>query len=90
MACYVFFAKIFPRCCFFPLRYNILTQEEAQSVYDAKYYGGQCETVYNSEWRKLQYDPTCERLYYGDDEKYFRKPYNFLQYHFDVGLIEMA
>ncbi|XP_003495798.1 complement component C8 alpha chain [Cricetulus griseus] len=66
------------------LGYNILTQEEAQSVYDAKYYGGQCETVYNSEWRKLQYDPTCERLYYGDDEKYFRKPYNFLQYHFDA------
>ncbi|CAH6790591.1 C8a [Phodopus roborovskii] len=66
------------------LGYNILTQEPAQSVYDAKYYGGQCETVYNSEWRKLQYDPTCERLYYGDDEKYFRKPYNFLKYHFEA------
>ncbi|XP_052574254.1 complement component C8 alpha chain isoform X2 [Peromyscus californicus insignis] len=64
--------------------YNILTEEEAQSVYDAKYYGGQCETVYNGDWRKLQYDPTCERLYYGDDEKYFRKPYNFLKYHFDA------
>lgn len=66
------------------LGYNILTQQEAQSVYDAKYYGGQCETVYNGDWRKLQYDPTCERLYYGDDEKYFRKPYNFLKYHFEA------
>lgn len=75
---------------FFQFRYNILTQEEARSVYDAKYYGGQCETVYNGEWRKLQYDPVCERLYYGDDEKYFRKPYNFLKYHFEVSLMEMA
>nr|XP_001114403.2 complement component C8 alpha chain [Macaca mulatta]XP_005543304.1 PREDICTED: complement component C8 alpha chain [Macaca fascicularis] len=66
------------------LGYNILTQEDAQSVYDATYYGGQCETVYNGEWRELRYDPTCERLYYGDDEKYFRKPYNFLKYHFEA------
>ncbi|XP_049731925.1 complement component C8 alpha chain [Elephas maximus indicus] len=66
------------------LGYNILTQEEAQSVYDASYYGGQCETVYNGEWRELRYDPACERLYYGDDEKYFRKPYNFLKYHFEA------
>nr|XP_014592983.2 complement component C8 alpha chain [Equus caballus] len=66
------------------LGYNILTQEESQSVYDARYYGGQCETVYNGEWRELRYDPTCERLYYGDDEKYFRKPYNFLKYHFEA------
>ncbi|XP_007945606.1 complement component C8 alpha chain [Orycteropus afer afer] len=66
------------------LGYNVLTQEEAQSVYDARYYGGQCETVYNGEWRELRYDPTCERLYYGDDEKYFRKPYNFLMYHFEA------
>lgn len=56
-----------------------------QSVYDARYYGGQCETVYNGEWRELRYDPACERLYYGEDEKYFRKPYNFLKYHFEVG-----
>ncbi|EPY78786.1 complement component C8 alpha chain [Camelus ferus] len=68
------------------LGYNILTQEEAQSVYDASYYGGQCETVYNGEWRELRYDSACERLYYGDDEKYFRKPYNFLKYHFEVPL----
>uniref|UniRef100_A0A8D2ARQ4 Complement C8 alpha chain n=1 Tax=Sciurus vulgaris TaxID=55149 RepID=A0A8D2ARQ4_SCIVU len=66
------------------LGYNILTQKETQSVYDARYYGGQCETVYNGEWRELRYDPTCERLYYGDDEKYFRKPYNFLKYHFEA------
>uniref|UniRef100_A0A8C6RKF5 Complement component 8, alpha polypeptide n=1 Tax=Nannospalax galili TaxID=1026970 RepID=A0A8C6RKF5_NANGA len=66
------------------LGYNILTQEETQSVYDAKYYGGQCEVVYNGDWRELRYDPTCERLYYGDDEKYFRKPYNFLKYHFEA------
>ncbi|KAM4805801.1 complement component C8 alpha chain [Urocitellus parryii] len=66
------------------LGYNILTQKEAQSVYDARYYGGQCELVYNGEWRKLQYDPTCERLYYGEDEKYFQKPYNFLKYHFEA------
>ncbi|KAM4873093.1 complement component C8 alpha chain [Thomomys bottae] len=65
------------------LGYNILTQKETQSVYDARYYGGQCETVYNGEWRVLRYDPTCERLYYGEDEKYFRKPYNFLKYHFE-------
>ncbi|KAF4021749.1 hypothetical protein G4228_013437 [Cervus hanglu yarkandensis] len=66
------------------LGYNILTREETQNVYDARYYGGQCETVYNGEWRELRYDPTCERLYYGDDEKYFRKPYNFLKYHFEA------
>ncbi|XP_024612012.1 complement component C8 alpha chain [Neophocaena asiaeorientalis asiaeorientalis] len=64
--------------------YNVLTQKQAQSVYDVRYYGGQCETVYNGEWRELRYDPTCERLYYGDDEKYFRKPYNFLKYHFEA------
>ncbi|XP_032272583.1 complement component C8 alpha chain [Phoca vitulina] len=66
------------------LGYNILTQKETQSVYDARYYGGQCETVYNGEWRELRYDPTCEHLYYGEDEKYFRKPYNFLKYHFEA------
>lgn len=55
-------------------------------MYDARYYGGQCETVYNGEWRELRYDSACERLYYGDDEKYFRKPYNFLMYRFEVSL----
>ncbi|XP_073752777.1 complement component C8 alpha chain isoform X2 [Callorhinus ursinus] len=66
------------------LGYNILTQEETQSVYDARYYGGQCEMVYNGEWRELRYDPACEHLYHGEDEKYFRKPYNFLKYHFEA------
>ncbi|XP_030062877.1 complement component C8 alpha chain [Microcaecilia unicolor] len=64
--------------------FNILTQDEMQYVYDPTYYGGQCEYVYNGEWRDLKYDPTCERLYYGDDEKYFRKPYNFHLYQFQA------
>ncbi|NWV17347.1 CO8A protein, partial [Origma solitaria] len=62
--------------------YNILTREGTQNIYDPEYFGGQCEYVYNGEWRELQYDPACERLYYGDDEKYFRKPYNFHVYQF--------
>ncbi|XP_067391600.1 complement component C8 alpha chain [Emydura macquarii macquarii] len=62
--------------------YNVLTQEERQFVYDPKYYGGQCEYIYNGEWRELKYDSACERLYYGDDEKYFRKSYNFHVYQF--------
>ncbi|NXF02457.1 CO8A protein, partial [Smithornis capensis] len=62
--------------------YNILTQEERQYVYDPKFFGGHCEYVYNGEWRELKYDAACERLYYGDDEMYFRKPYNFHIYQF--------
>ncbi|XP_025924818.1 complement component C8 alpha chain [Apteryx rowi] len=62
--------------------YNILTQEDSLYVYDPKFFGGQCEYVYNGEWRELKYDSACERLYYGDDEKYFRKPYNFHVYQF--------
>ncbi|KAK2543174.1 complement component C8 alpha chain [Columba livia] len=62
--------------------YNILTQEESQYVYDPHFFGGHCEYVYNGEWRELKYDTTCERLYYGDDEKFFRKPYNFHIYQF--------
>ncbi|XP_020645515.3 complement component C8 alpha chain [Pogona vitticeps] len=62
--------------------YNILTQQGAQLVYDTAYYGGQCESVYNGEWRELKYDATCEHLYYGDDEKYFRRPYNVHYYQF--------
>ncbi|XP_074858910.1 LOW QUALITY PROTEIN: complement component C8 alpha chain [Carettochelys insculpta] len=62
--------------------YNVLTQEVKQLVYDPKYYGGQCEYIYNGEWRELKYDSACERLYYGDDEKYYRKPYNFHVYQF--------
>ncbi|NXI74130.1 CO8A protein, partial [Anseranas semipalmata] len=62
--------------------YNILTQEEKQYIYDPNFGGGHCEYVYNGEWRELKYDAVCERLYYGDDEKYFRKPYNFHVYQF--------
>ncbi|XP_071421066.1 complement component C8 alpha chain [Pithys albifrons albifrons] len=62
--------------------YNILTQEGAQFIYDPGFFGGHCESVYNGEWRELKYDAACERLYYGDDEKYFRKPYNFHIYQF--------
>ncbi|XP_073499811.1 complement component C8 alpha chain isoform X1 [Phyllobates terribilis] len=62
--------------------FNILTQEEALNVLDHRYFGGQCEYVYNGEWRELRYDPTCEQMYYATDEKYFRKPYNFHTYQF--------
>ncbi|XP_044286451.1 complement component C8 alpha chain [Varanus komodoensis] len=62
--------------------YNILTQSGAQIVYDPRYFGGQCESVYNGEWRELKYEAACEHLYYGDDEKYFRKPYNVHLYQF--------
>ncbi|XP_019356774.1 PREDICTED: complement component C8 alpha chain [Gavialis gangeticus] len=62
--------------------YNILTQDERQYIYDPNFYGGQCEYVYNGDWRELKYDSACEHLYYGDDEKYFRKPYNFHFYQF--------
>ncbi|NXR97957.1 CO8A protein, partial [Oxylabes madagascariensis] len=62
--------------------YNILTQEGRQNIYDARYFGGLCEYVYNGEWRELRYDAACERLHYGDDKKYFHKPYNFHVYQF--------
>ncbi|XP_009900493.2 complement component C8 alpha chain [Dryobates pubescens] len=62
--------------------YNILTQEGSQYVYDPNFFGGHCEQVYNGEWRELKYNAVCEQLYYGDDEKYFRKPYNFHAYQF--------
>ncbi|NWI91924.1 CO8A protein, partial [Pitta sordida] len=62
--------------------YNILTMDERQNIYDDKFLGGHCKYVYNGEWRELKYDAACEHLYYGDDEKYFRKPYNFHIYQF--------
>ncbi|XP_077306764.1 complement component C8 alpha chain [Lithobates pipiens] len=62
--------------------FNILTQEEAQQVLDHNYFDGQCEYVYNGDWRELRYDPTCEEMYYATDEKYFRKPYNYHLYQF--------
>lgn len=65
-------------------RFNILTQEEVQQVLDHNYFDGQCEYVYNGDWRELRYDPTCEEMYYATDEKYFRKPYNYHLYQFLV------
>lgn len=65
-------------------RYNILTQEAKRYIYDPKFLGSHCESVYNGEWRALRYDAACERLYYGDDEKYLLKPYNFHVYQFLV------
>uniref|UniRef100_A0A8C5ID84 Complement C8 alpha chain n=1 Tax=Junco hyemalis TaxID=40217 RepID=A0A8C5ID84_JUNHY len=56
--------------------------EGRQNIYDPGYFGGFCEYVYNGEWRELRYDAACERLHYGDDEKYFRKPYNLHLYQF--------
>lgn len=64
------------------LGFNVLTQEKTPGILDGKYYGGYCEYVYNGEWRELRYDSVCERLYYNDDEKYFRKPYNIHSYKF--------
>ncbi|XP_052332656.1 complement component C8 alpha chain [Oncorhynchus keta] len=62
--------------------FNILTGEFVDHVLDPQYYGGQCEYVYNGEWRKLIYDPFCENLHYNEDEKNYRKPYNFHTYRF--------
>ncbi|XP_060087870.1 complement component C8 alpha chain [Heteronotia binoei] len=62
--------------------YNMLTKKRVQLVYDPAYYAGRCELVYNGAWRKLKYDATCERLYFGEDDKYFRKPYNVNFYQF--------
>uniref|UniRef100_A0A8C9WUK7 Complement C8 alpha chain n=1 Tax=Scleropages formosus TaxID=113540 RepID=A0A8C9WUK7_SCLFO len=62
--------------------YNILTGDFVQNAVDPEYYGGLCQYVYNGEWRKLKYDTFCENLYYNDDEKYYRKPYNFHTYRF--------
>ncbi|XP_055059541.2 complement component C8 alpha chain [Misgurnus anguillicaudatus] len=62
--------------------YNALSDTFMNPVLDPKYYGGICEYIYNGEWRKLTYDPFCEHLGYDDDEKYYRKPYNFLSYQF--------
>ncbi|XP_013995979.2 complement component C8 alpha chain [Salmo salar] len=62
--------------------FNILTGEFVDHVLDPQYYGGQCEYVYNGEWRKLIYDAFCENLHYNEDEKNYRKPYNFHTYRF--------
>ncbi|XP_078263470.1 complement component C8 alpha chain [Rhinoraja longicauda] len=63
--------------------YNILTNKIGRGVLD-KEYNGYCEYVYNGEWRELRYDSECEHLYYNDDEKYFRKPYNLFLYRVEA------
>ncbi|XP_037642817.1 complement component C8 alpha chain [Sebastes umbrosus] len=62
--------------------YNILTGEFVDHVLDPKYFGGKCEYVYNGEWRKFLYDAFCENLHYNEDEKNYRKPYNYHTYQF--------
>ncbi|XP_074077439.1 complement component C8 alpha chain [Macrotis lagotis] len=62
--------------------FNILTQEKRLNVYDPTYFGGRCERVYNENWKSLRYDAICENLDY--DEKYFRRPYNFIKYQFET------
>ncbi|KAK2822055.1 hypothetical protein Q5P01_022120 [Channa striata] len=62
--------------------YNILTGEFVDHVLDPKYFGGQCEYVYNGEWRKFTYDAFCENLHYNEDDKNYRKPYNYHTYRF--------
>ncbi|KAF5893787.1 complement component C8 alpha chain, partial [Clarias magur] len=60
--------------------YNALSDVQVNPVLDHNYFGGICDYIYNGEWRELTYDSFCEHLHYSDDEKYFRKPYNFLSY----------
>ncbi|MEQ2249623.1 hypothetical protein ILYODFUR_031297 [Ilyodon furcidens] len=62
--------------------YNILTGDFMNQVLDPKYFGGKCEYVYNGDWSKLMYDTFCESLQYNEDEKNYRKPYNYLTYRF--------
>lgn len=58
-------------------------------VLDPKYFGGKCEYVYNGEWSKLMYDAFCESLQYNEDEKNYRKPYNYHTYRFVVGTVAL-
>ncbi|XP_005811075.1 complement component C8 alpha chain [Xiphophorus maculatus] len=62
--------------------YNLLTGDFMDQVLDPKYFGGKCEYVYNGEWSKLTYDAFCESLQYNEDEKNYRKPYNYHTYSF--------
>ncbi|XP_026169402.1 complement component C8 alpha chain [Mastacembelus armatus] len=62
--------------------YNALTGEFVDRVLDPTYFGGQCEYVYNGEWRKFIYDSFCENLHYNEDDKNYRKPYNYHAYRF--------
>ncbi|KAM6918337.1 complement component C8 alpha chain [Xenentodon cancila] len=60
----------------------VLTGDFMDQVLDPKYFGGKCEYVYNGEWRKFSYDTFCENLHYNEDEKNYRKPYNYHAYRF--------
>lgn len=71
------------RCSHLP-SYNVLTGEFVDPVLDSSYFGGKCEYVYNGEWRKFTYESFCESLQYRDDEKNYRKPYNYHTYRFVV------
>ncbi|KAL3988147.1 NAD(P)H dehydrogenase (quinone) [Sarotherodon galilaeus] len=62
--------------------YSVLSGELMDHVLDPRYFGGECEYVYNGEWRKFTYDAFCENLHYNEDEKNYRKPYNYHTYHF--------
>ncbi|TDH06285.1 hypothetical protein EPR50_G00129220 [Perca flavescens] len=62
--------------------YNVLTGDFVDHVLDPSYFGGACEYVYNGEWRKFIYDAFCENLHYNEDEKNYRKPYNYHTYRF--------
>ncbi|XP_034743850.1 complement component C8 alpha chain [Etheostoma cragini] len=62
--------------------YNVLSGDFVDRVLDPGYFGGMCEYVYNGEWRKFIYDAFCENLHYNEDEKNYRKPYNYHTYRF--------
>ncbi|XP_053294559.1 complement component C8 alpha chain [Pleuronectes platessa] len=62
--------------------YNSLTGEFVDRVIDPNYFGGMCEYVYNGEWRKFTYDSFCENLHYNEEDKNYRKPYNYHSYRF--------
>ncbi|GLD51328.1 complement component C8 alpha chain [Lates japonicus] len=62
--------------------YNVLTGDFVDRVLDPNYFGGKCEYVYNGDWRKFSYDSFCENLHYSEDNKNYRKPYNYHAYRF--------
>ncbi|XP_058503474.1 complement component C8 alpha chain [Solea solea] len=62
--------------------FSALTGDFMDHVLDPKYFGGTCEYVYNGEWRAFTYDSFCENLHYNEDNKHYRKPYNYHTYHF--------
>ncbi|XP_035490487.2 complement component C8 alpha chain isoform X2 [Scophthalmus maximus] len=62
--------------------YNVLTRDFVDPVLDPTYFGGMCEYVYNGDWRKFTYDSFCEHLRYNEDDKNYRKPFNYHTYRF--------